>query len=402
MSAFNSLGSNYNFSFAVEALLMRDSGKFNAGLKKFLEKKYNGKVALFYKGREAIKAALELLNLPKGTFVAINGFTCYAVYKAIIDAGYMVEYLDLDKLDLNFSPNKLRKKLRSNSKIKIIIIQNTLGYPCDIEEIKNICDENKIFLIEDLAHSTGAIYSNIGEVGSVGDFTILSFSQDKIIDGISGGALVVRNKRYLNRNVSNFNQLKTEIQLKDRFYPLLTYIIRNTYKIILGKLLHRMLKQMNLLSKPMDDYIGEGYHKLPDWYCSLVMNKFNHLPEELQHRKDIAAIYKNHLNKKVLSGKIVKAIDFSTNLRFPIFVENRRSLINFLRKHDIFISDIWYDAPIAPRKLMQDTNYENQCPGSEIISSRIVNLPTHISVSRDTALRLSSLINIWIKPQQKA
>src|SRR2546428_552227 len=82
-------------------------------------------------------------------------------------------------------------------------IQNTLGYPCNIEEVKLICEQKKITLIEDLAHSIGTTYNNGVESGTMGDMTILSFSQDKIIDGISGGALITNHK--IEKNFLNLN-----------------------------------------------------------------------------------------------------------------------------------------------------------------------------------------------------
>ena len=102
MNIFNSLGSNYDLKFVMEALFSKNDDTAFSGLKAYLENKYGGRAVLVYKGREAIELALTLLNLPKGTVVGINGFTCYAVYKAVINAGYGVEYIDIQKLNLNF------------------------------------------------------------------------------------------------------------------------------------------------------------------------------------------------------------------------------------------------------------------------------------------------------------
>lgn len=185
MSIFNSLGSNYDFKFVLKALFSKSSGD----LKKFLESKYKGQVVLTRKGREAIELALS--HLPKGSLVAVNGFTCFAVYEAIQKAGHQALYLDIEKGELNFSPETLKRAVN----VKAVIIQNTLGYPCDIEKIAQICKENKIILIEDLAHCVGARYESGIEAGMKGDFVALSFSQDKMIDAVSGGVLIKKNER---------------------------------------------------------------------------------------------------------------------------------------------------------------------------------------------------------------
>ena len=435
MNIFNSLGSNYDITFALKALSAQNKNQYSFQLKKMLEEKYEGRAILLYKGREAIGLALEILNLPKESFVAINGFTCFAVYKAVVNEGLDAEILDLeynfpnrhsgepelveggsrisngkkrfsarqnDELDLNFTANKLSKSIRQNPKIKVVIIQNTLGYPCDIEKISKICKDNNIILIEDLAHSVGAKYANGKEAGTVGDFVILSFSQDKMIDAVSGGALIIRNKKYQNyysssgmsdsersREVSNetmkqLNNLNLKQQLLDRFYPLFTFIIRKTYGIGFGKPLHFLLKTFNLLSKPMNKSFYEK-HSLPNWYAYLVLENFKKLETNLEHRRNIAAIYNSMLNKKILSKIISENIKLSSNLRFPIFVENRNDLIGCLKKERAYVSDIWYDS------------VDETLPNAKVVSNKILNLPTHENVSEEDAKNISETINRWIE-----
>lgn len=396
MSIFNSLGSNYNLSFAWQALTAISDKKHRSELEKMLANKYQGQVILLYKCREAISLALKILDLPKESFVAINGFTCFAVYEAIKNVGLNIEYPDIEKSDINFAPQTLKNALKKNPKIKAVIIQNTLGFPCQIKEIAKICQENKVILIEDLAHSVGAKYQNGKEAGTLGDFTVLSFSQDKIVDGISGGALIIRNSRY--QSSEALSNISTTQQLTDRFYPLFTYLIRTGHPFGLGKIIHKFLKTLNLLSKPMDGGSGK-FHQLPSWYCQIIKSQFEKLEQDLKHRRGMAQVYASQLNPTVLSKSITQTISSSSNLRFPIFTKNRKGLINYLRNHGIFVSDIWYDAPISPKKYLGKTDYNNQCPNSEVLSSKILNLPTHINVSETDAKKLSSLVNQWLKSQ---
>lgn len=405
MSIFNSLGSNYDFKYVLKSLFS-DGHDQKRKFINFLEAKYGGKTILTYKGREALILALKILNLPKESCVAINGFTCYAVYKAIETAGCTPICLDLDEKnsDLNFSAETLERNLEENKNIKVVVIQNTLGYPCNIEKITQICTEKNLILIEDLAHCVGAKYlpanathqalqagSNSREAGIVGDFTALSFSQDKVIDAVSGGALIIRNKKYLKTQIPQFKKINGFQKIKDKLYPLLTFKIRKAYDFILGKVLHSVLKDFNLLSKPMQEGLYDFY-SLPNWYCNLALIKFNNLKQELNHRKEIAKIYAKNLNKKVLQKSIVEKINSSSNLRFSIFVENppggeasRGELIKFLKKQKIFISDIWYYS-VAP-----------ECPNAVAISHKILNLPTHINITKRDALRISEKINEWLR-----
>ena len=87
--------------------------------------------------------ALKILNFPKESCVAINGFTCYAVYKAVEKASLTPICLDLGEknIDLNFALETLEKILKENKNIKAVAVQNTFGFPTDIEKIVKICRE---------------------------------------------------------------------------------------------------------------------------------------------------------------------------------------------------------------------------------------------------------------------
>lgn len=390
MNIFNSLGSNYDFSFILKSLF--SFGGDSKDLTKLLGEKYKGKVTLVYKGREAIELILKNLKLPQDSFVAINGFTCFAVYEAIKKANLNCEYLDIENGELNFSAETLKKAVLKNPKIKTVIIQNTLGYPCEIEKILEVCKKNNIFLIEDLAHSIGTKYKNGKEAGTLGDATILSFSQDKMIDGISGGALIVKNEKVFEQ-LSNVPLTR---QIIDRLYPFFTFKIRINYPFFSGKIIHKVLKEFNLLSKSMNGVNSKNVHKLPDWYTVLIKRGFDKLEKNLSHRKKIASIYAALINPKILSPKITSQINLSTNLRFPIFVNDREDLVRYLSKKGVYISDIWYDAPIAPKKYLSQTDYNHQCPNSELVSSTILNLPTHQKVGEQDAEIISHFINQWL------
>lgn len=384
MNIFNSLGSNYTLPFALKSLFSAGTYEDSKRLEKLLEKRYSGKVELFYKGREALSHALTLLDLPDTSLVAINGFTCVAVYNAIRNAGFEPLCLDLEKnSDLNFSAKTLEKAVRDNKNIRVVVIQNTLGYPCDIQGIAKMCQKYKLILIEDLAHCVGTQYINGKEAGTVGDFTVLSFSQDKIIDAVTGGALVIRNKKY---DAHTSELLPPAREFKDRLYPILTYKIRFFYNIGLGKVYHFILKKGNLLSNIMDEAFY-SFYSLPPLSALLALNQFQHLEKQLKHRKTLATYYSHHLPKNIVRTFLSETVDVSSNLRFPIFLENRDSLIQFLKHHGVFVADIWY-SDVSP-----------QCPNAVEESKQIVNLPTHIHVSTKNAQRIVELIHQWIKLQ---
>lgn len=408
MNIFNSLGSNYTFAFALKTLLSWPGAQASAQLKKLLAKKYDGEVLLTYKGRDAITLALRAAAgakklIPEDTAVAVNGLTCYAVYEAARAAGFQVCSLDIENGGLNFSAETLLEALNAHPEIKIVMIQNTLGYPCNMAAIAKICRERELVLIEDLAHSMDAKYASGHEAGTMGDFTVLSMSQDKVVDGMSGGALVIRSPQFgaaLPNITANFRRKSLGARLKDRLYPILTWKIRATHRSGLGKIFHTVLRRFHILPQPVQPQLSLKqrwpYH-LPHLNAQAALQSIKQLPKLQRHRTAVAEIYFHTLNTRVLLNKNPESLVGATHLRFPIVVKNRPQLVTYLRKHGVHVSDIWYDAPFAPKKYMHLSDYrEGTCPRAEKMSAQILNLPTHINISPAQAKKIAQLINDWL------
>ncbi len=358
----------------------------------YLEARYGGTAIITYKGREALRLALSSLGGEKCP-IAIHGFTCWAVYQAVQESGHTCHYVDISRTSLNFSADALRDALATNSPIKAVVIQNTLGIPCDIESIAALCKERGLVLIEDLAHSIGTVYGSGEEAGTVGDFVVLSFSQDKVIDAIAGGALIVRNQKYKELSMPPLKKVSYKQQLKDRFYPLFTSIIRSTHSLGVGPIIHRALKSLHVLSRPLDDNDMGAIHQLPAWYCATILHAYAILEKTMRHRKEIAQIYADKLDTHLQLTDDVRHIGRSANLRFPVLHNDRDHLIEYLKTKHIYVGDIWYDAPIGPKRYLHRTDYRGQCPQAEEVSAMMVNLPTHAHVSRSQAERIAEFVN---------
>lgn len=399
-AVFNSLGSNYNAGFAFRALTQTNSSAHCKTLAKYLESRYEGQAHLFYKGREAIQAALVLAGLSKGSEVLITGYTCYAVYRAVVDAGCEPVFVDLRAGSINFGTAEVLESLKNHKNARALIVQNTLGFTSDIESIKKISQDNNLVLIEDLAHCIGSKYEGGAEAGTVGDYVALSFSQDKVVDGISGGALIVRTKNSADFDKTiSYTKLPITQQIRDRIYPALTVKIRFLYNLKIGKLIHLVAKKLHLLSRPVDGVFGE-YRQLPGWYAALIHRQFLLLDISQAHRAQICEVYANTIKKTVQIDNQAKAEAY---LRFPVVIsKNRSDLIDYLKKMRIHISDIWYESPVAPLRYLGQTNYQqNECPVSEKMAEQMINLPTHIGISIKTAKIIAQEVNLWLSQAEK-
>ncbi len=154
-------------------------------------------------GTAALHVSLILAGVERGNEVITQPLTFIATANAISYIGAAPVFVDVDLDTLGLSPQSLQRFLeehctinhdqcvnRTSEKIiKACVPMHTFGHPCHIDEIKRICDEWHITLVEDAAESLGSTYKNrqTGTFGSVGAF---SFNGNKIITSGGGGVIV--------------------------------------------------------------------------------------------------------------------------------------------------------------------------------------------------------------------
>ncbi len=390
---FNSLGSNYSRRFMFQSAFGGGSMHDHRQLEKVLDKHYQGTTTLTYKGREALELALQLCDVPPGSAVGINGFTCYVVYRAVERAGYQPICIDIAPADMHFGLAELKTAHAKHKKLAAIIVQNTLGYPVNIKSLQAYAKTHKIVLIEDGAHSLGASYADGREVGSVGDLAMFSFSQDKPLDVVSGGAVIDRRKNATQTVPFSLQPVSWWQREINRDYPMWTGLIRASYPFGVGRWLHFGLKKLHFLAAPMKD-AGPGLHAMSTKTARLALTKWADRTVELQHRRTIASIYEKQIPKDL--QLIAQPLGQPAFLRFPLVTDRRDQLIEYLKQVGVYVGDTWYDAPIAPKRYMSQTSYRaGMCPRADKLVDRIVNLPTHGSISEQQAQYIARKVRAW-------
>lgn len=158
-------------------------------------------------GTAAIHTALVLLGVSAGDEVLTQSLTFVATCNAITYTQAKPVFIDVDKETLGLCPNKLQSFLHEHAEMNNGVCQNkstgatiraclpmhTFGHACHIQEIKTICDEWRIALIEDSAEAVGS-QLNGRHLGTFGDIGIFSFNGNKIITTGGGGMLVTDNE----------------------------------------------------------------------------------------------------------------------------------------------------------------------------------------------------------------
>jgi perosamine synthetase len=154
-------------------------------------------------GTQALFIALKLSGAQENTEVITQSLTFVATANAITYTGAVPIFIDVDQGTMGLSPKALRAFLHENSykkdgtcwnkftdkQIVACVPMHTLGHPCEIKEIKQICDEYSLNLVEDAAESLGSYYQK-EHTGTFGKLGIFSFNGNKIITTGGGGAII--------------------------------------------------------------------------------------------------------------------------------------------------------------------------------------------------------------------
>ncbi|MFC2071740.1 DegT/DnrJ/EryC1/StrS family aminotransferase [Chloroflexota bacterium] len=134
----------------------------------------------------ALEIALRYFDV-KGKEVIIPTNTFIASSNAVIYSGGIPILADIKADTLCIDPLDLAKRITPET--KGVIIVHIAGLPCpEIEEIREICREKCLFLIEDAAHAHGATI-NDQKTGSLGDAGCFSFYPTKVMTTSTGGMI---------------------------------------------------------------------------------------------------------------------------------------------------------------------------------------------------------------------
>lgn len=182
--------------------------KFENQFASFVKSKFAKGVS---NGTSALHLALTSLGIGKDDEVIIPDLTFVATSNAVLHCNARPIPVDIDE-SLNISPKAIKEKI--SNKTKAIIPVHLAGNVCKMKEIKKIAKKNNLRIIEDCAHSLGAMI-NHSHVGTIGDAGCFSFYPTKNITTIEGG-MVVTNSSTIEKKISRLRSHGLTTSLTDR------------------------------------------------------------------------------------------------------------------------------------------------------------------------------------------
>lgn len=356
----------------------------------------------FNSGRSALQMGLKALNLPKGSEVLLQGFSCVVVANSIRFAGLKPVFVDINQNSFSIDIDDLQKKITPET--KAIILQNLFGIPDKVDKIQILAKKHRLMIVEDCAQALGATYRG-KKLGQFGKFAFFSFGRDKVISSTFGGMLITKDKNLANNIKKNYQQLEFPNRFwifKQLLHPIIFSLIVSTYfylsigKFSLGKIILFGLQKMKLLDFPVKKEEKEGksitdYPKrLPNALAELALEQIKKLNKFNKKRIKIAQYYFKHLkNKKSLQLFKLNQLKEGIYLRFPVIADSPKKLIEFCKKRKIILGN-WYDNVIAPKGTnLKKVGYKpGSCPRAEALCQNIINLPTSPKMSIIDAKRV--------------
>lgn len=183
-------------------------------------------------GMDAIEIGLRGLGLRKGTKVLTTPFSAFASTLAIIRAGGVPVFVDVDEfgaLDLR----QCRAVFEQDRSIRFFLPVHLFGFPMSLPVLARLRDEFSLSIVEDSAQAIGAADHGIA-VGSIGHVAAMSFYPTKNLGAFGdAGALwtndaeIARRARALRNYGQSSRYAHEELGLNSRLDELHAAILRD-------------------------------------------------------------------------------------------------------------------------------------------------------------------------------
>ncbi|MEX0686984.1 MAG: dTDP-4-amino-4,6-dideoxygalactose transaminase [Balneolales bacterium] len=140
----------------------------------------------------SLEMAIMALDIGPGDEVIMPSFTFVSTANAVVMRGARPVFAEIQPGTLNIDPADVEQKI--TRKTKAIIPVHYGGVACAMDELLDLANIHKLYIIEDAAQAIDAKYKT-NYLGTIGDIGCFSFHDTKNIMCGEGGALVTNNDK---------------------------------------------------------------------------------------------------------------------------------------------------------------------------------------------------------------
>lgn len=172
-------------------------GDFNSRFERRFEQFLGGcHATTVCNGTTALHLALLALGIGPGDEVLVPTLTYIASVNMIAHVGATPVLVDSEASTWQMDPEDLRRKITSRT--RAVLAVHLYGQSCDMDKLVAICEEKRLWLVEDCAEAFGSSYGG-RNLGTFGDIATFSFFGNKTITTGEGGMVVSRNADLLDK-----------------------------------------------------------------------------------------------------------------------------------------------------------------------------------------------------------
>ncbi len=182
---------------AVDNKKISGNGEFAKKCISFIENRFGvDKAILTTSCTHALEIAAILAGIKPGDEVIMPSYTFTSTANAFVLRGAKIVFVDIRKDTLNINENLIEAAITKRT--KVIVPVHYAGVGCEMDTINAIAKKYKLLVIEDAAQGVMAKYKD-KYLGAIGDIGCYSFHETKNYSGGEGGALLLNNKKFINR-----------------------------------------------------------------------------------------------------------------------------------------------------------------------------------------------------------
>jgi dTDP-4-amino-4,6-dideoxygalactose transaminase len=326
----------------------------------------------------ALHISLLCKGIGKGDEVITTPLTFVATANSILHAGAKPVFVDINKDTLNIDVSKIEAAITSNT--KAIIPVDLYGQPCELEPIMKIARKHNLAVIEDAAHSFGAVYHG-KKIGTIADSTCFSFYPTKNITTIEGGIIATDDEEFAD---------KVEVYSNHG-------LSKGAWK--------RYAEKGNFRW----DCRYPGYkYNMTDIQASVGLHQLKRLDAFIKRRSEIYSIYKDAFEgiSQITLPKEIPKINHTKHL-FPILIDvdnlsiDRNQFMDALTKENIG-SGIHYISVHMQSYYKRTFGFKDEdFPNASFASERLISLPLYPKMAdkdvQDVITALGKIIDYYRK-----
>ncbi len=309
-------------------------------------------------GTAALHIAAIAAGIKEGDEVITTPITFAASANCALYCGARPVFADINPDTYNIDPASIRKCI--TDKTKAVVAVDFTGQAVELDEIRAICKEHNLVLIEDAAHSIGTRY-NGQPIGSIADMTTFSFHPVKTVTAGEGGAVTTND-------------------------PVL-------YQKLLLAHTHGITRDRSQMVHPTDDpwyneQVNLGYnYRMTEFQAALLMSQLKKLEAFSKRRKEIVKMYDEAFSK-LPEVKVQKDIPESDTTRHLYILQlddrmlscTRREFFDALHAENIY-SQVHY-LPVYWHSHYENLGYpKGICPNAEHYYQQSMSLPLYYSLT---------------------